>query len=110
MRQNCRCRLCGDRDKTINHIIRECNKLAQKEYKTKHDWELCKNFKFDETNKRMNNPDSVLENETQNFSGILQTDHLISARRLDLVIVYRKKKKKRKRKENVLNCGLFRTG
>ena len=36
-RQNSRSRLCGDRDETINHIISECNKLAQKEYKTWHD-------------------------------------------------------------------------
>ena len=35
--QNSRCRLCGDRDETINHIISECSKLAQKEYKTRHD-------------------------------------------------------------------------
>ena len=26
--------LCGDRAETINHIISECNKLAQKEYMT----------------------------------------------------------------------------
>ena len=32
------CRLCGDRDETINHIISECSKLAQKEYKARHDW------------------------------------------------------------------------
>ena len=30
--QNSKCRLCGDRDETINHIINECSKLAQKEY------------------------------------------------------------------------------
>ena len=37
------------RDEAINHIISECCKLAQKEYKTRHDWvgkvihwELCK--------------------------------------------------------------------
>ena len=35
--QNNKCRLCGDKDETINHIIRECSKLAQKEYKTRHD-------------------------------------------------------------------------
>ena len=29
--QNSKCRLCGDRDETINHIISECSKLAQKE-------------------------------------------------------------------------------
>ena len=27
--QNIRCRLYGYRDETINHIISECNKLAQ---------------------------------------------------------------------------------
>ena len=32
--QNSKCRLCGDRDETINQLIRECNKLTQKEYMT----------------------------------------------------------------------------
>ena len=36
--QNSKCRLCGERDETINHIISECSKLAQKEYKVRHDW------------------------------------------------------------------------
>ena len=36
--QNNICRLCGDRDETINHIMSECSKLAQKEYKARHDW------------------------------------------------------------------------
>ena len=35
--QNSKCCLCGDRDETINHIISECSKLAQKEYKARHD-------------------------------------------------------------------------
>ena len=35
--QSSKCRLCGDRDETINHIISECSKLAQKEYKARHD-------------------------------------------------------------------------
>ena len=35
MQQNNKCRLCGDRDETINHIISECSKIAQKEYKTR---------------------------------------------------------------------------
>ena len=34
--QNSKCRLCGDRDETINHIISECSKLAQ-EYKARHE-------------------------------------------------------------------------
>ena len=36
--QNSSSRLCGDTDKTINHIISECCKLGQSEYKTRHDW------------------------------------------------------------------------
>ena len=58
MQQNSKCRLCDDRDEMINCIISECSKLAQKEFKTKHDWvdkvihwKLCKKFKFDHMNK-----------------------------------------------------------
>ena len=36
--QNSKCRLCGDRDETINHIISECCKLVHREYKARHDW------------------------------------------------------------------------
>ena len=56
--QNIKCRQCGDRDETINHIISECSKLAQRVYKARHDWvgkvihwEMCKKFKFDHTDK-----------------------------------------------------------
>ena len=54
---------CGDRDETINYISK-CSKLAQKEYKTRHDsvgkvihWVLCKKLKFPHRNKwYMHNP------------------------------------------------------
>ena len=70
--QNSKCRLCCDRDETINHTARECRKFAQKEYKTRHKWvrkvihwELCKKFKFDHTTRwYMHNQESVSENET----------------------------------------------
>ena len=66
--QNSKCRLCGDRDETTNHIIKKRNKLALKEYKPRHDWvskvihwELCKKLKFDHTNKwYMHNPETLL--------------------------------------------------
>ena len=69
--QNSKCRLCDDKDETINHIISECSKLAQKEYKARHDWvgkvilwEMCRKFQFDHTNKwYMHNPAPVLEND-----------------------------------------------
>ena len=52
-RQNSKCRLCSDRDETVNHIISECNKLAQKEYKTRHNWvgKIKQEIKFEHTTK-----------------------------------------------------------
>ena len=104
--QNSKCRLCGDRDETINHIISECSKLALKEYKTRPDWvgkvvhwEMCRKFQFDHTNKwYMHNPAPVLENDTHKllWDFNIQTDHLIQARRPDLIIINNNKKKKKK--------------
>ena len=62
-------------DETINHIISECSKLAQKEYMTRYDWvgkvihwEMGKKFKFDHNNKwYMLNPEPALENNTHKF-------------------------------------------
>ena len=98
--QNSKCKLCGDRDETINHIISEYSKLAQKEYKTRHDWvgkvihlEMCKKFKFDYTNKwYMHNPASVLENDTHKllWDFDIHTDRLISVRKSDLIIINKK--------------------
>ena len=100
--QNSKCRLYGDRDETINHIISECSKLVQKEYKTRNDWvgkvihwEMSKKFKFDHKNKwYMNNPEPVLENNTHKllWDFDLQTNHRISARRPVLIIINKKKK------------------
>ena len=74
--------LCGERDETTNPIISECRKLAQKEYKTRHawvgkviPWEMCKKFKFDQTDKwYMHYTTSVLENDTQTPMGLWHTD------------------------------------
>ena len=108
MQQNSKCRLCGVRDEAINHIISESSKLAQKEYKTRHDWvgkvihlEMRKKFKFDRTNKGyMHNPAPVLENDMHKllWDFDIQTDHLISVRRPDLIIINKKKEKKEKKK------------
>ena len=109
--QNSKCRLCGDRDETINHIISERSKLAQQEYKARHDWvgkviywEMSKKFKFNHTNKwYMHNPAPVLENTTHKlrWDFNIQTDHLIPARRPDIIIINNDKKK-----ENLKNSQL----
>ena len=67
--RNSNCILYGDGNETVNHIS-ECCKLAQKEYKCRHDWvgkvinkELCKRLKMDQANNwYMRKPESVLEN------------------------------------------------
>ena len=107
--QNSKCRQWGDRDETINHIISECSKVAQKEYKTRHDWvgkvihwEMCKKFKFDHTNKwYIHKLASVLENNTLKllWDFDIQIDHLILVRRSDLIII-------NKKIENLKNCRL----
>ena len=107
--QNSKCRLCSDRDKTINHIISECSKLAQKEYKTRYDcvgkvthWEMCKKFEFHHTNKwYMHNPVPVLENDTHKllWDFDIHMDHLISARRRDQI-------NNQQKKANLQNCRL----
>ena len=107
--QNSRCRLCGERDETLNHIISKRSKIAEKEYKTWYDWEskvihweLGKKLKLDHTNKwYMHNPESILEDETHKLlcDFEIQTDQQISARRPDLIVINNKK-------ENLQNCWL----
>ena len=90
-------------------IISECSKLAQREYKARHDWvgkvihwEMCKKFKFDHTNKwYMHNPAPFLENATHKllWDFNIQTDHLIPARRPDLIIIKKNQKKKKRKKK-----------
>ena len=59
-------------------------------------WELCKKSKFDHTNKwYMHKSQSARQNETHKnlWDFEVKTDHLISARRPDLMIVHKKKKR-----------------
>ena len=92
--ENSKCRLCGERDETINHIISECSILAQNQYDTRHNWvgkvilwEMCKKYKFDRTNKwYMQNPASGQVNDTHKllWDFDIQTDPLIPARKQTL--------------------------
>ena len=83
--QNSRCRLCGDRDETIDYII---SNVALKVYKTYNDWvgkvihlEFSKKLKFDRMNKwYMHHLESFLVNKMQKllWDFEIETDHLIS--------------------------------
>ena len=58
---------------------------------------MCKKFKFNQTNKwYMHNPAPVLKNATHKllWDFNIQTNHLIPARRPDLIIINKKKKKR----------------
>ena len=91
------CRMCGQRDETVMHILSECSKLAQCDYKKRHDqvgkvihWNLCKQNKIEcSRNWYDHRPQNVTENTKVkilwDFS--IQTDHVISARRPDIVFV-----------------------
>ena len=80
--------LCDDGDETINHVIRKCSNLVQKEYKTRHDWvgkvihrELCKKLKFDHTNKwYMPKLDMSYRMRRTKFSGILRYKRITKPR------------------------------
>ena len=53
-----KCRMCRDKNQTVSHIISGCSKLAQKEYKKRHDnvaraihWDLSGKCGFDRNGK-----------------------------------------------------------
>ena len=91
------CRVCRKVDESIDHIASSCSKLAQKEYKRRHDnlekivhWKLAKKCNFEARDKWYEHkPESVLENEDYKISWVfsIQTDHVIEAWRPDLVLV-----------------------
>ena len=95
--------MCGNKGETVQHIICECEKLAQKEYKRHHDnvarrfhWDLCRknglkcNEKWYE-----HEPDSVVENDDIKllWDFNIQCDNMIEARRPDIVVLHKKEKK-----------------
>ena len=91
------CRMCKQSEETVCHIASQCPKLAQKEYKRRHDcvarslhWNLCKQNAIECCSKWYEHqPDSVIETEQVKilWDFTIQTDNTIQARRPDIVIV-----------------------
>ena len=98
-----KCRMCGERDESINHLIAKCKKLAQKEYKQRHDniarivhVELCEKFGLvGEVTWYNHKPASVVENDRVKilWDFNIQTDHVIQHRRPDIVVLYKNERK-----------------
>ena len=95
-------RVCRKVDESIDHIVCGCSKLAQKEYKRRHDnlgkvvhWKLARKYNFEAGDKWYEHePESVLENEDCKISWdfSFQADHVIGARRLNFVVVDKKER------------------
>ena len=52
------CRMYGEKGESVNHLPSECSKLAQREYKRRHDsiarymhWQLCGKVELEQTDK-----------------------------------------------------------
>ena len=96
-------RMYGTRNEAISHIGSECGKLAQKEYKRRHDsvgryvhWQFCEKLGFNSARLWYEHePESVIENGNFKilWDFIIQCDHMIEARRPDNIVVVDKVKK-----------------
>ena len=91
--------VCGEKGESVNHIACECKKLAQREYKQRHDsvakvahWKLCEKYYLEKKDKWYEHaPDSVSEKDEWDLN--IQCDHVIEARRPDIVVVNTQEKK-----------------
>ena len=96
------CRICCTRNETTSHIVSECGKLAQKNYKLRHDsvgryvhWQFCEKLGFNSARLWYEHEqESVVENENFKilWDFIIQCEHMIEARRPDIVVVNEVKK------------------
>ncbi|XP_067940443.1 uncharacterized protein [Watersipora subatra] len=97
-----KCRLCKRKYETVSHIVSECSKIAQTEYKGRHDkaasavhWSICKKHELPHTEKWYDHcAEPVLENEKVKllWDFNMQTDKVIKAKRLDLIPINKETK------------------
>ncbi|XP_068734746.1 uncharacterized protein [Montipora capricornis] len=95
-------RICGEKDESMGHLVGECSKLAQTEYKHRHDnvarmihWNIAHSYGLDVSNKWYEHkPEGVIENDHVKllWDFNIQTSTYIQARRPDMVVVDRDKK------------------
>ena len=96
------CRVCGERGETVQHIMCECKKLAQREYKRKHyivaklvHWKLCEKHKLERKEKWYEHcPEGGVEDDDVKliWDINIQCDNVMEARRPDLILVDKKAK------------------
>jgi hypothetical protein len=101
-RESALCRMCKTRDETVTHIVSECSKLAQTEYKARHDkvagavhWSIMKAHGIPHTKPWYEHRAvKVVENEEVKvlWDFNVYVDKFIEARRPDIIIVKKKAK------------------
>lgn len=92
-----RCRLCKERGETVSHIVSECKRLAETDYKARHDnvarmihWKLSEKFMLARSDKWYEHRrETASENTTHKllWDMNIQFDHTIEAGRPDIVIM-----------------------
>jgi len=96
--------VCGAAEETVAHIVSECQKLAQKEYKeVRHDnvakvihWKLCEKWGFEKSDKwYTHKPEKVLESDECKilWDFPIQTDKTLEHNRPDITVIEKNSKK-----------------
>ena len=95
--ENPLCRMCGERGETVQHIICECKKLAQREYKRRHDtvaklvhWKLCEKHNLERKEKWYKHcPEGAVEDCDVKliWDANIQSDNVIEEKRPNLILV-----------------------
>ena len=99
--ENPLCKMCGERGETVQHIICECKKLAQRDYKRRHEtvaklvhWKLCEKHNLERKQKWYKHcPEGDVEDDDVKliWDINIQCD-VMEARRPDLILVDKKAK------------------
>ena len=91
----------GKVEESVNHVLSECSKLAQNEYKRLHDWfgtkihwKICRKYWIEVKEKWYEHkPEVVMENDKCKilWDFRVQTDHDMYGRRPDVIVVQKDK-------------------
>ena len=94
------CRMCGEREETVQHVICKCKKLAQRECKRRHEtvtklvhWKLCENQNLARGQKWYEDaPKGDAEDDDVKLIRDIniQCDNVMDARRTNLILVEKK--------------------
>ena len=94
------CRMCHQGYETVSHIVAECSKLAQNDYKARHDkvatavhWCLSKKYGLHHSEKWYHHrAEAVCENDDAKlyWDFNVYTDRVIEARRPDIILLKKK--------------------